>query len=358
VIAETASPASLYDVVDNRLAGLIALLGLRRQAATIHDTYERLCRESLALEAGSRPLRRSRLNADGTPFQLAFALGPEATGLQFLTETGAPLADNSARLEAARDAIEDLGPRLGAAHSLTGARRLLDLLAPSTDLDLLADEAGAIWLGASFTPGRSPRLKVYVNLKWGKETSRRARLERFAAAVGLTSTWQRIEPLVLGKLDPLGVSLDLQADRPIAGRVYLSGYGHSVREYEFLVGACDPTLGGWLQRYCAILLGDDRLRPTRSAVFSFGGQAGSRPDYKLELCAHCALASDVEARERSLEWLTEIGVSPALYVGALDVLSGGLLSRVATELHVYLGLGTRQGAVYSTFYLNPAGALG
>jgi hypothetical protein len=352
-----ASRASLYDVVDDRLAQLIDLLGLRRQAATIRDTYERLCRESLALPAGTRPLRWSRLNADGTPFQLALALGPGATPLQFLAETGPPLADNGARLVAAREAIEELAPRLGAARSLTATRTLLDMLAPPADVDLVADEAGAIWLGASFTPGRSPRLKVYVNLKWGKETSRWARLERFAASVGLAAAWERIKPLVVGRLEPLGLSLDLEADRPIAGRIYLSGYGRSVREYELLVGACDPALNSRLQRYCAILLGDDRRRPTRSAVFSFGGQTGSRPDYKLELCAHCALASDVEARERSLAWLEDIGVSPALYLGALDVLSDGPLSRAATELHVYLGVGTRQGATYSTFYLNPAGGL-
>ena len=72
---------------------------------------------------------------------------------------------------------------------------------------------------------------------------------------------------------------------------------------------------------------------------------------------HCALPSDADALERSLEWLDEIGVSPAPYVGALDVLSDGPLSRATTDLHVYLGVGVRQGAVYSTFYLNPAGGI-
>jgi hypothetical protein len=163
---------------------------------------------------------------------------------------------------------------------------------------------------------------------------------------------------VAGRLEPLGVSLDLAAGRAIAGRIYLSGYGRSVREHERLVGTCDAALGGWLRRYCAIMLGDDEHQPTRSAVFSFGGQPGSPPDYKLELCAHCALASDVEARERSLGWLDESGVSPVPYLGVLDVLSAGPLSGAATELHVYLGVGTKQGAVYSTFYLNPAGGIG
>jgi hypothetical protein len=349
-----ASPASLYDVVDNRLAHLIDLLGLRRQAATIRDTYECLCGESLAFPAGTRPLRWSRLNADGTPFQLALALGPEATALQFLTETGPPLADNGARLVAAHEAIEELAPRLRAARSLNGTRTLLDMLAPPADVDLLSDEAGAIWLGASFTPGRSPRLKVYVNLKWGKETSRWSRLERLAASVRLAGAWEHIEPLVVGKLEPLGVSLDLQADRPIAGRIYLSGYGRTVREYEDLVGACDPTLASSLRRYCAIMLGDDLQYPTRSAVFSLGGHTDAHTDCKLELCAHCALASDVDARERSLAWLDDVGVSAEPYRSVLEILSPGPLSRVSTELHVYLGVGVKQGAVYSTFYLNPA----
>ena len=356
MIAETASPASLYDVVENRLAHLTDLLGLRRQTATIRDTYELLCSESLALPAGTRPLRWSRLSADGTPFQLALALGPGATALQFLTEIGPPLAENAARLAAARRAIEELAHRFGAVRSLDATGTLLDELAPPADRDLLADEAGPIWLGASFTPGGSPRLKVYVNAKWGKEPSRWARVERFAASVRLAAAWERVKPLVVGRLEPLGVSLDLAADRPPAGRIYLSGYGRSVREYELLVGALDPALSSWLERYCTVLLGDDVRRPTRSAVFSFGGRS-SRTDYKLELCAHCALASDVEARERSLEWLEQIGVSPAPYLGALDVLSDGALNRAATELHVYLGVGTRQGALHSTFYLNPAAGL-
>jgi hypothetical protein len=356
VIAETATPASLYDVVDDRLARLTVLLGLRRQAATVRQTYHRLCAESLALPVGTRPLRWSRLNADGTPFQLALALGPGATALQFLAETGPPLADNVARLAAAHEAIEELADRFGAARSLPAARGLLEELAPSADRDLLGDEAGAIWIGASFTPEGSPRLKVYVNAKWGKETSRWARVERFAAAVGLDAPWQRAEPLVLGTLEPLGVSLDLAADRPPAGRVYLSGYGRSVREYELLVGAFDPALSSWLRRYCTTLLGDDARRPTRSAVFSFGGPS-SRPDSKLELCAHCAFAGDVAARERSLAWLEQLAVSPAPYLGALDVLSEGPLSDAATDVHVYLGVGTRRGAPYSTFYLNPAGGL-
>lgn len=352
-----AAPASLYEVVDDRLAGLIRLLGLRGQAATIGRTYQRLCSESLALPAGARPLRRSRLNADGSPFQLALALGAGAPALQFLTETGPPLVDNDVRLAGAREAIDELVPRFGAAHSLAHARALLDDLAPPGDVALLADQAGAIWLGASFAPGRTPRLKVYVNLKWGNEVSRWARLERFAASARLAAPWERIEPLVVGRLEPLGVSLDVAAGVEIAGRIYLSGYGLSVREYELLAGACEGALSYWVRRYCAILLGNDG-QPTRSAVFSLGGQSGSRPDYKLELCAHCALTSDVEAREHSLEFLEEIGVSPVPYLGVLDVLSDGPLSREATDLHVYLGVGTRQGAVYSTFYLNPAGGIG
>lgn len=357
MIAQAAS-ASLYDVVEDRLAGLTGLLGLRRQAAAIGRTYERLCRESLALPAGARPLRRSRLNADGTPFQLALALGAGAPALQFLTETGPPLADNGVRLTAAREAIAELARRFGAARSLARAGALLDELAPAGARDLLADEAGAIWLGASFAPGRSPRLKIYVNLKWGKEASRWARLERFAASTGLAAPWERVEPLVAGRLEPLGVSLDLAAGRSIAGRIYLSGYGRSVREHELLVGACDAALARWLRRYCAIMLGGDEHQPTRSAVFSVGGQPGAPPDTKLELCAHCALASDVDARERSLAWLDEIGASPVPYLGVLDVLCDGMLNAEATDLHVYLGVGTRQGAVYSTFYLNPAGGIG
>jgi hypothetical protein len=352
-----ASSPLLYDVVDNRLAQLIPVFGLGAQTATIACTYEGLCGESLALPVGARPLQPSRLNADGTPFQLALALGAGPPALQFLSETGRPLASNGERLEAAREAIEGLAPRLGAASSLAQAQAFLDDLVPPSDVDLPAIEAGTIWLGARFTPGRSPQLKVYVNLKWGKEISRWTRLETAAAALGLAAPFARLKPLVLGKLEPLGVSLDLAAERPIAGRIYLSGYGRSLREYEGLVRVCDPTLASSLRRYCAIMLGDDLWHPTRSVVFSLGGHTDARTNCKVEFCAHCALASDVDARKRSLTWLDDVGVSAEPYKSVLDILSPGLLSRVSTELHVYLGVGAKQGAVYSTFYLNPAGGL-
>lgn len=353
-----ASSPLLYDVVDNRLAQLIPAFGLDAQTATIGCAYEGLCGESLALRVGERPLQPSRLNADGTPFQLALALGAGPPALQFLSEPGRPLASNSERLEAAREALEGLAPRLGAASSLARAQALLDGLVPPSNVDLTAVEAGAIWLGARFRPGRSPQLKIYVNLKWGKEISRWTRLETAAAVLGLAAPLARLKPLVLGKLEPLGVSLDLAAERPIAGRVYLSGYGRSLREYERLVRVCDPTLPSSLRRFCAIMLGDDLSHPTRSVVFSLGGRADSRTDCKLELCAHCALASDVDARTRSLAWLDDVGVSAEPYESVLDILSPGPLSRRSTELHVYLGVGARHGAVYSTFYLNPAAGLG
>jgi len=353
-----ASSPLLYDVVDNRLAQLIPVFGLGAQTARIGRTYECLCGESLALPVGARPLQPSRLNADGTPFQLALALGADPPALQFLSEPGRPLASSGERLEAARETIESLAPRLGAASSLVRAQALLDELVPPNDVDLPAVEAGAIWLGARFSLGRSPQLKVYVNLKWGKESSRWSRLEAAAAALGVAAPFARLKPLVLGKLEPLGASLDLAAERPIAGRIYLSGYGRSLREYESLVRLCDPTLASSVRRYCAIMLGDDLWHPTRSVVLSLGGHTESGTDCKLELCAHCALASDVDARKRSLAWLDDVGVSAEPYRSVLDILSPGPLSRRSTDLHVYLGVGAKQGAVYSTFYLNPAAGLG
>jgi hypothetical protein len=80
------------------------------------------------------------------------------------------------------------------------------------------------------------------------------------------------------------------------------------------------------------------------------------PDFKLELCGHCAFDTDIQANKRCIDWLSEAGVYSAPYVQMVDHLSGGVLSGTEARLHAYLGIGARKGQPYSTFYFNPAAA--
>jgi hypothetical protein len=352
-LPQVAAP-SLYDCVGARLDALIPSFGLLAERTSIKHAYRLMCCESLGVSTGRRPLlRMSRLNADGTPFQFGLTLGASGSPLQFVTETGPPLAGNTERAAAARRTIHQLAALTGTREGLTLVTELLSEFAPPEDPDLLAEDAGALWIGAAFAPGHSPRLKIYVNAKWGRQEARCARLASFADRVGAAHEWEARRGLV-DELEPLGISLTLAAGAAPAARIYLSGYGRSFSYYERLAAACGgPVFAELLRRYGQTMLADDYRYPSRSAVWSLGTVAGSLIDCKLELCGHCAFASDALIRTRCVEWLAQVNVSPELYLRVVDVLSGGTPSAVDARLHAYLGVGMNRGQPYSTFYFNP-----
>jgi hypothetical protein len=328
---------SVDDRVGARLDAAVSSLGFAEERATIQSAYRLLCSESLEHPAGWT----SRLNADGTPMQLGLSLGAAGASLQLVADPGPRLA---------ADALARVAELLAVSGELPRIRRLVAELAPP---DPLAHEAGAVWIGAAFARGRSPRLKVYVNAKWGAAEARWQRLGAFAAAGEWKAARERV-----GELEPLGVSLTVAADADPAARIYLSGYGRSFGYYEHLASAFSgPDFAKILSRYGRTVLGDDFGYPTRSAVWSLGIDGGSTADCKLELCGHCALESDLVARARCVEWLREAGVSPAPYLAVLEAVSGGRLGAAAATVHAYLGAGARRGHAYSTFYFNPATGL-
>jgi hypothetical protein len=244
----------------------------------------------------------------------------------------------------------------GAQASLSVVSPWLDALVPGDDAELLSDEACGIWVGAAFGAGGSARLKVYANAKWGSAGSRWARLDAYAARFGVATDW-RCARAQLSELQPLGASLVIGARAAPAGRIYLSGYGKPWHDYEALGSQFGgPAFGRHLRQYGQTLLGDDCAYPTRSAVVSFGLQHGAIADVKVELCAHCAFDSDVQARSRCVQWLQQTGVDPALYLQMVDRMSADPLCATETRLHAYLGIGSGRGRLDSTFYFNPAAA--
>lgn len=347
--------ATLYDHVGGLLAELVPYFGLERRRATVERAYALLCRESLAFPRDGRPVRASRLNADGTPFEFSLAIGTRPPALQFLAETGRAEASGDERLASARAAVAALSELFGAGAALPGILECLDEMAPGDDPALMADGAGAAWLGAGFAPGRPPGLKLYVNARWGREERRWERLAAFAGRFGVAAAWEEVEVAARDDLAPLGVSLTVAAGVPAAGRIYLTGYGRPFGAYERLAARRGGSaLERSIRRYGQLILGDDYRHPTRSVVCSFGIRGAAIEDFKLELCAHCAFDSDAEARERCLRWLHEQDASPAPYLDMLRLLDRGGRS----GLHAYVGLGVGRDGPSSTFYFNPAAGAG
>lgn len=348
------SPRSVYSYVGGRIAALIPRFHIQSQRPQIMQVYEDVCSESLAFPLGARPADYSRINHDGTPFQFAVILGPPFRSLQFLSEVGMPGLPGAERIRVNRDCIARVAESLHAEAALSAAASLLDESAPDTHPDLLADPAGAFWIGAAFASAHEPKLKIYTNARWGGERGRWSRLSRFASYFGALEPWRKLENTLARDMEPLGTSVILSGEKTPAGRIYLSTYGKHAAYYEELAKSVSgESFKHVLQQYAKCILSDDYPYPTQTAVCSFGFGAGLALDFKFELCGHCLFANDVEAASRLRTWCTAAGLDPADYLDVLDILSEGYLSKNAPDLHCYVGVGLKQGAAYFTVYLKP-----
>ncbi len=359
------APRSVYQHVGELIAALVGRFGLDASRALIMQTYEDICRDSLAFPMGARPPGPSRINHDGTPIQFAATVGPGPRTLQFLGEAGAPGLGQSTGLAgrerngANRACIATVAERLGLDGALASIAPLLDALAPEKDIDLLADPGGAYWVGVAFPAGHAPHLRIYVNARWGQDSGRWARLGRLAEHFGC-APWPEIAARLAPDLEPLGVAITLGRGKPPTGRIYLTAYGKRMRYYEEL--AADYGDAGLAQQVRILgesVLGDDYRYPTQTAVCSFGlGQStglgqSAMPDYKFELCAHCLFESDLQAAARLGRWLERAGLDATDYSVLLDLFSAGHPSDRTLDLHCYAGVGTRSGALYGTVYIKP-----
>jgi hypothetical protein len=345
---------SVYSYVGSQIDALVPRFGLQSMHPQIRQVYELICGESLAFPLGRRPLRYSRINHDGTPFQFSVTLGSRLHWLQFLSEAGTPGLSGAERIRVSRACIAAVARSVKADGALSAVADLLDTMAPEAGADLLADPAGAFWIGAGFGSAGPPRIKVYINAKWGAERDRWARLEHFASHWDLLDPWQRLERELATDLKPLGTALTLGEGKPPSGRIYLSTYGRRAAYYEGLARSIGGDgFGQVFRRYARHMLGQDYPYPTQTAVCSFGLGAGPALDLKVEWCAHCLFASDLEATSRLRSWFAQENVDETDYLDVLDVLSVGPLSSKAPDLHCYIGLGLSRGATYSGVYLKP-----
>lgn len=355
-----ADPAqSVYDYVGEQVAALIPRFGLESCQPQIRQVYADICGDSLAFPLGTKPSITSRINQDGTPFQYAVTLGTPVHSLQFIGE--ASLSNQSGidpsgfdRLRINRECIHTVARRLHAEEALSRMAPLLDGLAPSANIDLLNDPAGAFWIGVAFTALGEPQIRIYTNAKWGSEADRWSRLRRFASTFGALESWQEIERRLAQDMRPLGTAITIGEKKPPTGRIYLTTYGKRIGFYEDLAEATSGAIfKGVLQQFAKCVLGDDYFYPTQTAVCSYGFGTERGLDFKFELCAHCLFASDVEAKSRLQSWFSMANMDPADYIDLLDILSEGNLSSTTPELHCYVGVGLKQNRPYSTIYLKP-----
>ncbi len=345
---------SWYAYVETLVARMIPAFGLSECGPLITGAYGIVCRESLAGRVGRSYRNLSRINEDGTPFQFSLTLGHFKSPFQFLSEAGVLGSSTAERLARSKTTIGRLAKLFQIEDPVIEHRDLFDEILPSANALLMADPAGALWIGASFDHRDGPSLRLYCNGKWGSPQARWARCAKFADYLGAAQLWRDLESSA-SAMEPLGMALTVNAARAPTGRIYLSAYGKSLAYYEEVLRSfADQDLCRLLRAYAVITLGDDCQYPIRSTVLSFGLRPGADPDVKFELCSHCAFSDDLQAKNRCLRWLEWLGVDPTLYVTVLTLISDHGLSERACRVHCYAGFGRKQATTYSTLYLKPS----
>ena len=351
----------LYDQLRRQLEGLVPLFALSAQAGPILATFDAVCRESLAIDAGRRAPELSRINADGTPLQFSVALSRNrSTPLQFVGESGVPGASMEQRRRASFASLRALAMSCDVVDEVECLIPTLCQLAPARP-ELLDNPSGVFWLAPTFWPDAPPSLTVYVNARWGSPTTQWARLDDVVAFFNITNHWHTIAAGAMPALSPLGVAFTVRSQRATSARIYLQAFGEAMRLYRALVTNAVPGHGAAdvLDAFRDHVLCLEDRQPTRSAVFSVELMQGEIVGAKFEHCAHCAFDHDADAAERIDDWLQRTDVDAAIYRDTVSHLNFGrtLSNQVLPTLHAYVGVGFRGGEHYTSVYFNPGPAL-
>jgi hypothetical protein len=345
----------LYDYVGVQLEDLVSRFELGSKEAQIRQAYETLCRESLDIPMGQRPPAFSRINEDGTPFQYALTLAPgRPSPLQFLSEAGHPGSSVIDRAVLSRERIASLCRLLATEEQEQQLRSVLDRMNPFPAFEFETDHAGTFWIGIRFSSDSQAHLTVYINGKWGNGAACWTRATEFAECLGARDVWLGIEPVLTEGMGPLGFAFTVSRGRPITGRIYARSYGKPVAFFERVVQALNqPGVEKVLHQFVEIMIGEERQYPVRSAVCSVGLQKQCKPDFKLEFCAHCMFADDMQAVAHCSRWLDATNTEAFRYHQLLEVIAPKGFCSNGSHLHSFVGFGWRDQELYTSIYVKP-----
>lgn len=348
------APGSARAHVRTQLAALVEAFALEAQRPDILAVHDAIFRQSLDFPLDARPPGASRLTEDGTPIQFATAVGAHRPSLRFVGDAGPLGAGGVRRMRRARAAIDEVAGILGVEAALDSIRTLLEALAPENARAVIADPAGAFWIGAAFAPEAAAQMRIYLNGTPGSEVQRRARMRAFAAQFDKSREWEATEVHLPAALSPLGMALTLTPGRETKGALYWRAFGLRLDDYAALARrvAGAPSAEA-IQAFGAALLGENARYPTASAVLSFGFGAAAGLAVELEFCGHCLFRDDAEARCRLLELFSATGVDPAPYLSLASHLLSGAPQVGALRVHSFVGLDAKSAGPAFTVYMKP-----
>lgn len=346
--------STAFDHVAGQLDAIVPAFDLGAQAVEVRAVYAAMCHNALDFPLGGRPAAPSRLNEDGMPLQLATSVGDAPAALRFVIDPAPLNAAGRPRMSAGLDAMRAAAELIGAQAEFASLASVLAELAPD-DPALLADPAGAFWIGAAFAPAARPCLRVYVNGAWGSPTAQRDRLRRFASYFHHAQAWDGLTTHLPAALAPLGLALTFAPGGQARGTIYLRAFGLRLSDYVALARAASGDANA--ERIRALgsrLLGHDVAYPTASAVLSF--RFGPKPGLitELEFCAHCLYANDAVAQSELLHVFAASHLDSAPYHAlARAVASPASSRRAAPRLHSFVGADAKSLGPAYTVYMKP-----
>ena len=338
---------------------LCAYYGLAGEGELLADVVYRLTKECLAPAA--RPYWRSfsAINGTGVPCQVSVSLGRSVRALRLLTEVGTPgtcmaerIRDSSVRL---REIIELLGMHSAAPE----VNELFARLLPK-DPSGLGQWTGGIWFAVAAMAGRAPRLRLYINQRWGTIADRYRRLSRLLLDLNrpwAVLAWHDAATFLAGSIVPYGAAVDITPTGLGAIKIYYASTGISSRYWTILLNNLHLQS---LTRLVEQLLTRWGLDPAHS-------QAGAvlpslvlptHPNQpigvKVDLSCNHTQVPDTEAIVQLSALATDAGIDPTEALDVLDLVYGEPLSTMSVDAIQYIGVGGGGGEpIHLNVYISP-----
>jgi len=327
---------TFFDFGCEKLASLCRELCPNADPRPLLDLFGEMVRPWGEQKIGTSPRRPSDVADDEAPFEFCMAFSSGRPEIQvYLEPQGEPPTARSNRL-AARALLDRLADSHGAA--LDDFRRLEDLL--------LGREPGppfSLWIGLSWSPGRPPLFKAYLNLHARGRDLAEALTASALDRLGHGRAWSSVQPLLSsseGRAEPAILCLDLSRGDERRAKVYVRHRNATLPDIEAFAALTGELSPHDIRQFYLALAGSTGpfLRKPPITEVSF---VKSRPERPLATTLEFPVAhytdDDEVARRRIERCFAAFGLSCEAYGRAIEAFAARhLASRAGLHAHVTL----------------------
>jgi len=320
-----------------RLIALCSAASPNREWGAFQSLFQRMIRSWGDRPIGDHARCPSNVADDGAPFEFSLALSKEAPEVQVYVDPQGEPPGPVSNLRAGRALLEEIAREAGV--PLDRLRKIEELFFPDNPRPPFA-----IWIGASFSPGRDTRLKVYLNPAVRSRDGALETVELAMQRLDLTRAWSAVRSTLQhtrGRRDePCIVCLDLAVDEDARAKVYFRHYGADAADIAAFARTTGEHEDAQVATFYRVLAEHDGPflgKPALTQV-AFVGRNASRPastTVTFPIGQH--VENDAIARERIRRCLTAFDISAGPYDRALETFATRPLDeRAGIHAHVTL----------------------